>query len=223
MELVDTDLHRIIQSSQSLSNEHIVYFMWQLLCGLQFLHQHKVLHRDLKPGNLLVSKRCELRIADFGLARVADTAEGMTEHVVTRWYRPPELMLSPDGRYNESLDVWSVGCILGELLQRKPLFPGKDFIDQLTLILNVIGTPDEDEKRYIQVSIITYIATPTHNRRTTRTALITHSPPTPTILFPLRAARRFSFSAPSRQSLLQSLNPYSPQQPLARSLSSAPC
>eukprot|EP00936_MAST-01D_sp_MAST-1D-sp1_P002094 g2094.t1 len=146
MELMDTDLHRIIQSKQSLTEQHVRYFLFQLLRGVQFLHRNGILHRDLKPGNLLVSKTCELRITDFGLARKATSskrmleqtaadaqlddeagADGpMTEHVVTRWYRPPELMLSPDGLYTSAVDVWSCGCIFAEMLGRTPLFPGKN-------------------------------------------------------------------------------------------------
>ena len=102
MELMDSDLHRIIQSKQALTEQHFQYFMFQLCCGLKYLHDHRIIHRDLKPGNLLVSKDCRLRITDFGLARERPQGKGedleesidtpMTEHVVTRWYRPPELM-----------------------------------------------------------------------------------------------------------------------------------
>ncbi len=104
MELMDSDLHRIIQSKQTLTEAHFQYFMFQLLCGLKYLHDNRIIHRDLKPGNLLVSKDCRLRITDFGLAREKPMKsvdgdsleesidEPMTEHVVTRWYRPPELM-----------------------------------------------------------------------------------------------------------------------------------
>mmetsp|Transcript_24864 Transcript_24864/g.51637 ORF Transcript_24864/g.51637 Transcript_24864/m.51637 type:complete len:471 (+) Transcript_24864:26-1438(+) len=159
MELLDSDLHRIIQSSQSLSDAHHRYFMFQLLKGVNYLHQHNVIHRDLKPGNLLVTRNCELRITDFGLARLKPTREGeggeeieqaMTEHVVTRWYRPPELMLCPDGLYTASVDMWSVGCIFAELLGRKPLFPGKNFVHQLTLIFDVIGSPHASQVSHIK-------------------------------------------------------------------------
>ncbi|GMH95034.1 hypothetical protein TrVE_jg5357 [Triparma verrucosa] len=159
MELLDSDLHRIIQSSQSLSDAHHRYFMYQLLRGVNYLHKHNVIHRDLKPGNLLVTRNCELRITDFGLARLKPTREGeggeeieeaMTEHVVTRWYRPPELMLCPDGLYTAAVDMWSVGCIFAELLGRKPLFPGKNFVHQLTLIFDVIGSPRSSQVSHIK-------------------------------------------------------------------------
>jgi serine/threonine protein kinase len=90
-----------------------------VLKGLKYLHDHRIIHRDLKPGNLLVTRSCELRITDFGLARARPAGKGrhpdeqidepMTEHVVTRWYRPPELMLCPDGLYDYSVDMWYVG------------------------------------------------------------------------------------------------------------------
>ncbi len=159
MELLDSDLHRIIQSSQGLSDAHHRYFMHQLLKGVNYLHKHNVIHRDLKPGNLLVTRNCELRITDFGLARLKPTREGedgdeieeaMTEHVVTRWYRPPELMLCPDGLYTSAVDMWSVGCIFAELLGRKPLFPGKNFVHQLTLIFDVIGSPRPSQVSHIK-------------------------------------------------------------------------
>ena len=154
MELLDSDLHRVIQSSQVLTNGHLRHFLFQLLCGVKYLHDNNIIHRDLKPGNLLVSRDCKLRITDFGLARqvprsgvsgnksIGDDIDiPMTEHVVTRWYRPPELMLCPDGLYSYSVDMWSCGCIFAEMLLRRPLFPGKNFIDQLTLIFNIIGSP----------------------------------------------------------------------------------
>ena len=104
MELLDSDLHKVLQSSQALTEVHFKYFLSQLVCGVKYLHSNRIIHRDLKPGNLLVSRDCRLRITDFGLARERPTvgggdgddellAEPMTEHVVTRWYRPPELMV----------------------------------------------------------------------------------------------------------------------------------
>lgn len=136
--------------------------MYQLLCGAKALHDNGVLHRDLKPGNILISKNCEVTITDFGLSRqipktgqkmpTGETADGkaamMTEYVITRWYRPPELMLSPHGNYTPSIDMWSIGCILGELITRRPMFPGNDFVDQITKIFRVISMPDEKERGY---------------------------------------------------------------------------
>ena len=161
MELLDSDLHRVLQSSQELSENHFRYFMYQLLCGIKYMHMNRIIHRDLKPGNLLISKDCRLRITDFGLARERPTGSNrndieqginapMTEHVVTRWYRSPELMLCPDGFYDYSVDIWSAGCILGEMLARKPLFPGKNFVHQLSLIFDVIGMPAKADVVHIK-------------------------------------------------------------------------
>lgn len=165
MELLDSDLHKVLQSPQKLTNGHFRHFLFQLLCGVKYLHDNRIIHRDLKPGNLLVSRDCRLRITDFGLARArpesgSSLADGvgcndeidepMTEHVVTRWYRPPELMLCPDGLYTYAIDMWSCGCIFAEMLARRPLFPGKNFIDQLTLIFNVIGSPSNSDTQHIE-------------------------------------------------------------------------
>lgn len=143
-EIMDTDLHQIIRSPQPLSEEHIQFFIYQLLRGLKYLHTGGVAHRDLKPSNLLLNGNCELRICDFGLARAEVNQELMAEYVVTRWYRAPELLLSCSD-YGPPIDMWSVGCILAELLGRKPLFPGKDFVHQLNMICKVIGTPTGPE------------------------------------------------------------------------------
>ncbi|KAJ9109064.1 hypothetical protein QFC21_000391 [Naganishia friedmannii] len=121
-----------------------------------YIHSASVLHRDLKPGNLLVNADCELKICDFGLARgfqeggSAETGQAgfMTEYVATRWYRAPEIMLS-FANYNSSIDMWSVGCILAELLGGRPIFKGRDYVDQLNQILNVLGTPTEDTLRRV--------------------------------------------------------------------------
>ncbi|KAL5188821.1 Mitogen-activated protein kinase 4 [Glycine soja] len=135
-ELMDTDLHHIIHSDQPLSEEHCQYFLYQLLRGLKYVHSANVLHRDLKPSNLLMNANCDLKIGDFGLARTTSETDFMTEYVVTRWYRAPELLLNCS-EYTSAIDVWSVGCILGEIMTREPLFPGKDYVHQLRLITEV--------------------------------------------------------------------------------------
>ncbi|CAK9157105.1 unnamed protein product [Ilex paraguariensis] len=148
-ELMDTDLHQIIKSSQPLSSDHCKYFLFQLLRGLKYLHSANVLHRDLKPGNLLVNANCELKICDFGLARTSrDNGQFMTEYVVTRWYRAPELLLCCDN-YGTSIDVWSVGCIFAEILGRKPIFPGNECLSQLKLIISVLGSQHETDLEFI--------------------------------------------------------------------------
>jgi len=143
-ELMDTDLHQIISSPQPLSDDHTQYFLYQILRGLKHMHSAHVLHRDLKPSNLLLNSDCLLKICDFGLARVEEqtTAGFMTEYVATRWYRAPEVILSWK-QYTKAIDVWSVGCIFAELLGRKPLFQGKDYIHQITRTVDIIGSPSE--------------------------------------------------------------------------------
>ncbi|KAG0493015.1 hypothetical protein HPP92_006413 [Vanilla planifolia] len=148
-ELMDTDLQRIIKSRQQLSNDHLQFFLFQLLRGLKYLHSANILHRDLKPGNLLVNANCDLKICDFGLARTSSAqSQFMTEYVVTRWYRAPELLLCCD-KYGTSIDVWSVGCIFAELLGQKPIFPGTECLNQLKLIINVLGTMSDADFEFI--------------------------------------------------------------------------
>ncbi|KLO19068.1 kinase-like protein [Schizopora paradoxa] len=149
LEPMEADLQQIIKSGQPLTNEHVQYFLYQILRGMKYVHSASVVHRDLKPGNLLVNSDCELKICDFGLARGFDAvpdenqATHMTEYVATRWYRAPEIMLA-FRRYNTAIDVWSIGCILAELIMGKPLFKGKDYVDQLNKILDIVGTPPDE-------------------------------------------------------------------------------
>lgn len=147
-ELMETDMHRVIRT-QDLSNDHFQYFVYQILRGLKALHSAGVLHRDLKPSNLLLNANCDLKICDFGLARSADQPEPdgkafLTEYVATRWYRAPEIMLTFK-EYTKAIDLWSVGCIFAEMLSGRPLFPGRDYHHQLSLILEVLGTPSLDD------------------------------------------------------------------------------
>ena len=203
MELMESDLHRIITSKQVLTCAHVSCLTAQLLLGVQAMHGLGVLHRDLKPGNLLVSRGCQLRITDFGLSRyiepddmiyprrghggqqresprtpkskddedeeehVSDDEKSddddatrkakrqrkrkkqkkkspLTEYVVTRWYRCPEVLLAPHLPYSTSVDCWSAGCIFAELIRRKPLFQGKNFVHQVQVILERLGTPDPE-------------------------------------------------------------------------------
>eukprot|EP00697_Spironema_sp_BW2_P004729 gnl/Spiro4/16410_TR8815_c0_g1_i1.p1 gnl/Spiro4/16410_TR8815_c0_g1~~gnl/Spiro4/16410_TR8815_c0_g1_i1.p1 ORF type:complete len:420 (-),score=68.40 gnl/Spiro4/16410_TR8815_c0_g1_i1:66-1325(-) len=157
-ELMDTDMHQIIASNQPLNDDHFQYFIYQLLRALKYIHSANILHRDLKPSNILVNADCELKICDFGLARVLSPRAdnninpnvgpknaAMTEYVATRWYRAPEVILANE--YSKALDVWSVGCILAEFLGRKPLFPGKDHVHQINCIFEIIGSPSEADIR----------------------------------------------------------------------------
>uniref|UniRef100_A0A3P9LV88 mitogen-activated protein kinase n=1 Tax=Oryzias latipes TaxID=8090 RepID=A0A3P9LV88_ORYLA len=120
-----TDLSKV---RGSLSDDKVQFLVYQMLCGL----------RDLKPGNLAVNPDCQLKILDFGLARSTDAE--MTGYVVTRWYRAPEVILNWM-HYTQTVDIWSVGCIMGEMINGKTLFKGKDYMDQLTQILKVTGVP----------------------------------------------------------------------------------
>ncbi|KAK4492012.1 hypothetical protein RD792_002800 [Penstemon davidsonii] len=148
-ELMDTDLHQIICSSQELTDDHCQYFLYQLLRGLKYVHSAEVLHRDLKPSNLLLNANCDLKICDFGLARTTSETDFMTEYVVTRWYRAPELLLNCS-EYTSAIDMWSVGCILMEILKRKPLFPGKDYVQQLGLINELLGSPEDSDLGFLR-------------------------------------------------------------------------
>ena len=146
LDLMESDLHHIIHSEQEITEEHVKYFLYQILRGLKYIHSAEVIHRDLKPSNLLVNQDCELKIGDFGMARGCassrdEQSKFMTEYVATRWYRAPELMLG-FGEYTSAIDVWSVGCIFAEMLSRKQLFPGNNYVHQLQLILGVLGTPE---------------------------------------------------------------------------------
>ncbi|KAH9911148.1 mitogen activated protein kinase-like protein [Epithele typhae] len=151
-ELMETDLHRVIRTQQ-LSDDHCQYFIYQVHpARLKALHSADVLHRDLKPSNLLLNANCDLKLCDFGLARSArpppnvanDSSTFMTEYVATRWYRAPEVMLTFK-EYTRAIDIWSVGCVLAEMLSGKPLFPGRDYHHQLSIILDILGTPSLDD------------------------------------------------------------------------------
>lgn len=153
--LMGADLSGIIKT-QLLSDEHIQFLTYQILRGLKYIHSAGIIHRDLKPSNLAVNEDCELKVLDFGLAR--HTEAEMTGYVATRWYRAPEIMLNWM-RYNQTVDIWSVGCIMAELITGRTLFPGKDHIDQLLRIMTLCGTPDaefmkkitsEEARRYVR-------------------------------------------------------------------------
>ena len=185
---------RLIRSAQFFQTLHIQYMMYQILLGIRCCHSGHIIHRDIKPANILVNEDCSIRICDFGLARGLDPEEDeendlkssisqpavaaknptvmsrqLTKHVVTRWYRAPEVILLQRD-YNTAIDLWSCGCILAELLSmqqesmpstddREPLFPGsscfpltadnpsayKNELDQLNVIFDIIGTPNHED------------------------------------------------------------------------------
>lgn len=152
-ELMETDLASIIKSSQCLTDDHCQFFLYQILRGMKYVHSAQVIHRDLKPRNLLVNANCDLKICDFGLARVNFSDKEfqtcpMTEYVCTRWYRATEVLCSWTD-YTSAIDMWSIGCIFAEMLGRKPLFPGHNTQHQLQLIISFLGTPKSEELKKI--------------------------------------------------------------------------
>ncbi|CAH2231640.1 jg19460 [Pararge aegeria aegeria] len=138
--LMGADLNNIIRT-QKLSDDHVQFLVYQILRGLKYIHSAGIIHRDLKPSNIAVNEDCELKILDFGLARPTEIE--MTGYVATRWYRAPEIMLNWM-HYNQTVDIWSVGCIMAELLTGRTLFPGTDHIHQLNLIMEILGTPAQE-------------------------------------------------------------------------------
>lgn len=145
-ELMEYDLAKVIYSPVQFSEFHVCSFLYQILCGLKYAHSAEVIHRDLKPSNILVSSEGNIKIGDFGLARAIKSnpslfnATPITSYVATRWYRAPELIVR-DTKYGKPVDVWAVGCILGELYGRRPLMPGKDLLDQFQRIVKYLGPP----------------------------------------------------------------------------------
>jgi nemo like kinase len=162
-ELMQSDLHKIISSPQQLTQDHVKLFLYQILRGVKYLHTAGIIHRDIKPGNLLVNSNCLLKICDFGLARVVEMNKNrdMTQEVVTQYYRAPELLLGAK-HYDFSVDMWSVGCIYGELLNRKILFLAANPLKQVDKIIDILGTPNLDEVRSACDSAKRYV---TQNRQ----------------------------------------------------------
>lgn len=149
-ELMETDLNRVIRSKQELTDDHIAYFVYQILRAFKFIHSANIIHRDLKPSNILLNESCDVKLWDFGLSRnlSLQKQEDLTEYVVTRFYRAPEIMLSSHS-YSNSVDVWSIGWTVSEIVTGKILFPGENYIEQVNLILEKRGTPDEETMNMI--------------------------------------------------------------------------
>ncbi|ESW30701.1 hypothetical protein PHAVU_002G175700 [Phaseolus vulgaris] len=144
MEYMEHDLKGLMEAmKQPFSQSEVKCLMIQLLEGVKYLHDNWVLHRDLKTSNLLLNNRGELKICDFGLARqYGSPLKPYTHLVVTLWYRAPELLLGSK-QYSTAIDMWSLGCIMAELLSKEPLFNGRTEFDQLDKIFRILGTPNE--------------------------------------------------------------------------------
>uniref|UniRef100_A0A8C2EJQ6 Stress-activated protein kinase JNK n=1 Tax=Cyprinus carpio TaxID=7962 RepID=A0A8C2EJQ6_CYPCA len=153
MELMDANLCQVIQ--MELDHERLSYLLYQMLCGTKHLHSAGIIHRDLKPSNIVVKSDCTLKILDFGLARTAATGLLMTPYVVTRYYRAPEVILGMG--YQANVDIWSVGCILAEMVRHKILFPGRDYIDQWNKVIEQLGTPSQEFMMKLNQSVRTYV------------------------------------------------------------------
>lgn len=148
LEYMPSNLSKVIKrhrkAKEQMPEAHVKSYMLMLLKGVYHLHSHKVMHRDLKPKNLLMSRKARLKIGDFGLARVINVNhnKSYTNQVSTRWYKSPELLYG-NTMYDESIDMWAVGCIFAELMTCSPFFEGQSDIDQLSRIFGLCGTPSE--------------------------------------------------------------------------------
>jgi len=144
-EFLDQDLKKYMDlCGKNLHPMLVKSYLFQLVKGIAHCHAHRVLHRDLKPQNLLIDKKGVLKLADFGLARAFGVpVRTYTHEVVTLWYRAPEILLGGK-QYSTPVDIWSIGCIFAEMMTRVPLFPGDSEIDELFRIFRCLGTPNEE-------------------------------------------------------------------------------
>jgi len=150
---VEADLYNVIRAG-ILLDVHKRFITYQILKALKFIHSGDIIHRDLKPSNIFINSDCEIKVGDFGLARTLRSGKSgfggiITDYVATRWYRAPE-MLFGSSKYHKAIDMWSVGCILYELITSKPLFPGKSTKHMLSLVLEVTGLPEKNEYNQIK-------------------------------------------------------------------------
>lgn len=159
MELMDASLCQVIQ--MELDHERISYLLYQLLCGVKHLHSAGIIHRDIKPSNIVVDRQCTLKILDFGLARSHGFDHQMTQYVVTRYYRSPEVALGME--YGPKVDIWSVGCILGEMIRGRVVFCGADYIDQYIKITELLGTPSADFTERLHPKLKTWFDSIAHH------------------------------------------------------------
>jgi serine/threonine protein kinase len=150
-DLMDIDLKNVIYSEQDLTIEHVKKIAFQIITGIEYIHRKGIMHRDIKPANILVNKDCNVKLCDFGMAKANlqnATFEGRqfpmnSCNVTTRWYRAPEVLFEFDD-YTESMDVWSFGCVLAEMLTRQPFMRGKTDLEQVGLVADLIGHPPRE-------------------------------------------------------------------------------
>lgn len=152
---METDLHAVIRAN-ILEEIHKQYIMYQIFKCLKYMHSADLLHRDLKPSNVFLNSDCLVKVGDFGLARSVhaknkDSAPILTEYVATRWYRAPEILLGST-KYTKAVDMWSMGCILGEMYLGKPMFPGTSTLNQIEKVLEVTGRPNKEDIASLQSS-----------------------------------------------------------------------
>ena len=150
-EFVEKNLLEVLEEHpKGLDPNLIKHIIYQLCKAIKYLHEQKIIHRDIKPENLLITDNMETKLCDFGFARlISGNSEKLTDYVATRWYRAPELLIS-QGEYNTEVDYWAIGCIMGELADGNPLFPGENEIDQIHCIQKVLGnlTDEQVDKFY---------------------------------------------------------------------------
>jgi mitogen-activated protein kinase 15 len=152
-DFMEADLHHVIRAN-ILEEVHKQYIIYQLLKGIKYLHTAGIIHRDLKPSNILVNSDCHIKLGDFGLARSVassgdDTNIKLTDYVATRWYRAPEILLGST-QYSRAVDMWSVGCILAELIVGKAIFQGTSTLNQIEKVLELIGKPTQEDIESIE-------------------------------------------------------------------------
>ena len=136
------DLKNLIKNKILLSETEVIEIIYQILEAFKYLHTQAIVHRDIKPDNVLISSEGITKLIDFGLARhIQSVTEPLTKYVITQWYKPPEVLYGSE-YYGIKVDIWSLGCVFAELLLGKPLFPGYNQTDQLSKIFGIRGTPN---------------------------------------------------------------------------------